>query len=137
MHPSGFRCTGRGEVSPDFLLVVKGPSRHDAFVLDATMTTDREVILQKGKYLTLLRASQPGWAAGLEVYARPLRSWAAAPIQGGLSRQFDQDASWGVLPMHPARFHPAPLRSWVLDVDRYVRAWHDVEDDPRFEPLWR
>ena len=131
-HPSGFCCAGEGEVTPDFLVIAKGPSRYDAFVLDATMTGDQEVILNKGKYLSQLRSAQPGYAAGLEVYYRPRRSWAAAPIHGGLSRIFDLTAGWGVIPMNPGRYRRAPLRAWVLDVDRYSRAWSAVEDDPRF-----
>ena len=132
-HPSGFHCVGRGEATPDFLILVKGPSRWDAFVLDATMTDDHEVILEKGKYLSRLRSSRPGYAAGLEVYHRPRRSWAAAPLLGGLSRIIHDTAEWGVIPMNPARWRYAPLRAWVMDLDRYARAWASVEHDPRFE----
>jgi len=123
-HPSGFLCVAGVDATPDFLLVTPGAGGLDAFVLDATKSTDDEVLLDKRKYLDKLQGVAPAMIAGVvSGPRRPLRSWACAPFDLGHCRLTTQNGAVGVVPMHPLEWNPAPLRAWLSDVERHARAW--------------
>lgn len=123
-HPSGFLCVAGADVTPDFLLVTPGSGGLDAFVLDATKSTDDDVLQNKRKYLDTLQGVAPAMIAGVvSGPRRPLRSWACAPFDLGHCRLATQNGSAGVVPMHPLAWNPAPLRAWLSDLERHARAW--------------
>ncbi len=124
VHASGFACVEGVEVTPDYMIVTPGAGGLDAFVLDPTKSTDDEVLLRKHRYSEALQGSAPAMVAGVvSGPRRPLRSWAAAPLPMGHCRLLTQTGSSGVVPMHPLSWKPAPLRAWLVDVDRHARAW--------------
>lgn len=122
-HPSGFFCARGVEAMPDYLLVTPGSGGFDAFVLDATMTTDEEVLRSKGRYMTTLVGCSTKRIAGVPVARAPVRSWAAAPISGTHCLLYAPDGTTGTVPLHPVLGHLEPLHSWVSDIDHHARAW--------------
>ncbi len=123
-HPSGFLCVTGVDVTPDFLIVTPGAGGLDAFVLDATLSTDDEVLQDKRKYLDKVQGVAPAMIAGVvSGPRRPLRSWACAPFDLGHCRVTTQNGAAGVVPMHPLKWNPAPLRAWLSDLERHGRAW--------------
>lgn len=130
LHPSGFVCVRGEDITPDYLLVTQGSGGLDAFVIDATKSTDEAVLDGKLRYLDLLQGVSPAVIAGvISGPRRPLRSWACAPFDLGHCRlgtskgSGASNGSTGVVPMHPGVWNPAPLRSWLADIDRHARAW--------------
>jgi hypothetical protein len=123
-HASGFQCVRGVDATPDYLIVTRGAGGLDAFVLDATQSTDEEVLADKARYLDILQGVAPAMVAGVvSGPRRPLRAWAAAPFDLGHCRLATQNGSSGVVPMHPLQWNPAPLRAWLSDIERHARAW--------------
>lgn len=123
-HASGFACVRGADATPDFMIVTPGAGGLDAFVLDATMSTDPEVLASKSKYLELLQGRAPAMVAGVvSGPRRPLRSWAAAPMELAHCSLTTQSGSMGIVPLHPVRWQPGPLRAWLSDIERHARAW--------------
>ncbi|NOT32266.1 MAG: hypothetical protein HOP15_17610 [Planctomycetes bacterium] len=123
-HASGFLCVRGADATPDYLIVTPGAGGLDAFVLDATKSTDEEVVGEKRRYLDLLQGVAPAMIAGVvSGPRRPLRSWAGAPFDLGHCRLTTQSGSSGVIPMNPLVWNPAPLCSWLSDIERHARAW--------------
>ncbi len=123
-HASGFLCAKGGDATPDYLIVTPGAGGLDAFILDATKSTDADVLAGKGRYLDLLQGTAPAMVAGVvSGPRRPLRSWAGAPLSVGHCQLATQNGSRGVVPMDPMAWDPAPLRAWLSDIERHARAW--------------
>lgn len=123
-HASGFQCVRGEDATPDYLIVTPGAGGLDAFVLDATKSSDAEVLEEKGRYLDLLQGTAPAVVAGVvSGPRRPLRAWAGAPLVIGHCQLATQSGSRGVVPMHPLTWNPAPLRAWLSDIERHARAW--------------
>lgn len=123
-HPSGFVCVRGEDATPDYLIVTPGAGGLDAFVLDATRSTDEDVLEDKRRYLDILQGIAPAMLAGvISGPRRPMRSWAGAPFDLGHCRLATQNGSAGVVPMHPIAWNPAPLSAWLSDIDRHARAW--------------
>ncbi len=125
-HDSGIRAHGHREQQPDFLLLAPGERGLDAYVLDATLSSDRERLLAKGAYLTTLVFDAMRSIAGIPVPKRPLRSWAMAPLATDLCRLSDPHGRTGTIPLHPLRTTEA-LRAWLQDIARSARAWRRAE----------
>ena len=129
-HHSGFRCAGKkqGEATPDYLLVTPGPRGPSAFVVDATKTSDEDVLRSKFRYLSEIESAATTTVAGVPTTLGPLRAWAAAPIGGNHCRLESSNGSQGVIPMQPAHFQQGGLRAWVQDVVDHSRAWGQVRE---------
>jgi hypothetical protein len=122
-HASGyFACRG-SEASPDFLIVVPGPQGTDAFVLDATLSTNEAALRAKFRYLTLLASVSPVTIAGTATQKPPARAWALAPLVRAECDLKSADGSTGIVPMSPLRWMPAGLEAWLQDVVQHARAW--------------
>lgn len=123
-HASGFLCVQGVDATPDYLIVTPGAGGLDAFVLDATKSADEEVLGGKRRYHDVLQGTAPAMVAGVvSGPRRPLRSWAAAPLDLGYCRLAIQTGMHGVVPMHPIQWNPSPLRAWLSDIERHARAW--------------
>ncbi len=126
-HESGLTCVVGHESTPDFLIVTPGPDRFDAFILDATLATDDDLLIDKGRYLETLGSHDLARVADTVGGPRPpLRSWAIAPLSCPHCRILgaaDRTGRRGVIPAQPLRFDPAPLAAWVTDVVRHAAAW--------------
>jgi len=121
-HDAGLRAHAHEEQQPDFLLLAPGERGLEAYVLDATLSSDRERLLAKGDYLTTLVFDAMRTIAGIPIPKRPLRSWAMAPLSTDLCRLNDPHGRTGTIPLDPLRPATA-LRAWLSDVVRSARAW--------------
>ena len=126
-HESGLTCVIGRESTPDFLIVTPGPDRFDAFILDATLSTDDAALLEKGRYLETLGSHDFARVADTVGGPRPpLRSWAIAPLSCPNCRILggaDRSGRRGAIPAQPLHFDPDPLRAWVADLSRHALAW--------------
>lgn len=122
MHESGVQSLNRAEQQPDYVLLAPGESGLDAYVLDATLSTNRERLLAKGAYRTTLAFESMRLIAGVPIPKRPLRSWAVAPVTAETCQLNDPEGRTGTIPLHPER-HGNALRAWLEDVARSARAW--------------
>ncbi len=122
-HPCGCYCARGTEVTPDFLLVAPGPSGQDVYVLDASKTSDREVLRSKYRYLELVANVKPRRIAGVWTRHPPRRAWAAAPLDRSVCDLDRPDGTCGIVPMDPASFRREPIAAWVSDIDRDAHAW--------------
>lgn len=125
-HPSGCYCTRGQEVTPDFLLIAPGAGGQEAYVLDASKTSDREVLRGKSRYLELIANVRPRWIAGVPMHHPVRQAWAAAPLERSTCDLGRPDGAHGIVPMNPLPFAPAPITAWIADIDRDARVWSDV-----------
>lgn len=113
----GWRSEQRGEeLTPDFLLVCGERGDRDAFILDATLSTNPELLSDKGKYLDLLIGEDVRSIAGVSIFRRPLRSWAMAPIQTSFCQLSDRHGWTGVIPLNSTSKNFPGLEAWLGDV---------------------
>lgn len=122
-HPSGLASDGI-ELTPDFVFVTPGHGGPDAFVLDATLSTDPTMLERKARYRDNLTFAKFRTKAGVPGRHRPIRAWAAAPILDATYNQLSRpDGSAGVVPMQPGRFRDEPLRAWLAELIDHADAW--------------
>ncbi|RMD82253.1 MAG: hypothetical protein D6815_09685 [Candidatus Dadabacteria bacterium] len=123
-HPCGLVCRRAQDATPDFVFTVACGEEHDAFCIDATLSTEENTLEEKTKYLALLRHASPSVVAGVAVRRPPRRAWAMAPLKDDRCRLGDseQPGTTGVVPMHPVEFRPEPLAAWLGDLMRYAAA---------------
>ena len=119
----GWRPSFGGELTPDFLLVTRTRGGRDVFVLDPTLATSPEALATKGRYLESLQGQDTLMVAGVPSLRSPVQSWACAPLTTTSCRLADPAGHGGTIPMHPLHWRPEPLRAWVGDVLRFVKAW--------------
>jgi hypothetical protein len=105
-----------GELTPDFLFVCGEIGRRDAFVLDATLSTDDIVLEKKGAYLSRMIGHDFHVVAGVPVARRAVRSWAMAPIRSRACRLSDPYGHTGVIPLNAQRDDFAALEAWLQDI---------------------
>jgi hypothetical protein len=104
------------EPTPDFLFTVGSDGFRDAFILDATLSSDLEVQTSKGKYRDCLIGEDIQFIAGIPVQRRPLRSWAIAPGGSAYCNLFDPFGWTGVVPIDVTGNSTPALDAWLLDV---------------------
>ena len=135
-HSSGMTCVEGNEASPDYLLLTDGPQGKDAYVLDATMSTDIDSMEAKGNYFERIASFDLGLAAGVPTGNRaPLRSWAMAPFVAPHCRilgRSDRSGRMGAIPMPPRHYDPDPLRKFLKDIARHGHAWATPGTGSRF-----
>jgi hypothetical protein len=133
-HGSHVMVRGAEEQSPDFMILVPGPSGGDAFVLDPTMSRNPTVYETKGKYLQTLLVRHV--AGGRSCFKGPLRSWAAIPdLEEGCRLLSPFDGTTGVVPLHPLAPVQGALDAWCSDVSRHAHAWGTRPDASADEAL--
>ncbi|MFT7722219.1 MAG: hypothetical protein QM788_05250 [Roseateles sp.] len=114
---------GKPELTPDFLVTCGTAGMRDAFVLDATLSRDEEVLASKARYRHGILGVDLQLVAGVPVQRRPLRAWAVAPLGGGGCRLGDPEGRTGCIPLRPGEGE-ADLRAldaWVGDVSLHAR----------------
>ncbi len=104
-----------GEATPDLVLTAEGVAGRITYVLDPTLSCEREARSRKRKYLRVLKVGGVRNVAGVDVLAGPQRSWAAAPLAGAVCEVDDWRGLHGTLPMNPCDYECAPLRAWLED----------------------
>jgi hypothetical protein len=117
-----------GELTPDFLFVCGEIGKRDAFVLDATLSTDAMVLEKKGAYLSRMIGHDFHVVAGVPVARRAIRSWAMAPIRSRTCRLSDPYGHTGVIPLNAQMDDFAALEAWLQDVFNHAsRTYlHDI-----------
>lgn len=117
----GWKSEKRGEeLTPDFLFVCGEIGERDAFVLDATLSTNVNLQSAKGKYLDRLIGEDVRSIAGVPVYRRPLRSWAMAPIKSNVCQLRDPHGWTGVIPLDACSDDFSGLEAWISDVFKHA-----------------
>jgi hypothetical protein len=112
---------GKRELTPDFLITCGAAGLRDAFVLDATLSRNPEILEEKSKYRLGIVGVDTQFVAGVAVQRRPVRSWAVAPLFGSNCRLSDPEGRTGTIPLHPAELDLGPLDAWVADVSLHAR----------------
>ncbi|HEX4510503.1 MAG TPA: hypothetical protein VH328_10500 [Burkholderiaceae bacterium] len=116
-HPSGMASGLRGiEQTPDIVLLLRtAVGAEEGYVLDATLSSDGDVLGGKAKYLESIQLSAPRRITGVMLPRAPLRSWAVAPLRGAQCRPFDPHGHSGVIPLRPGEGGPdlGGLRDWL------------------------
>jgi hypothetical protein len=110
------------ELTPDFLFVTGAPGQRDAFVLDATLSTQQEFLAEKTRYRHQLIGQDTLFIAGVPQTRRPLRSWSAAPIRSSHCRVADPQGIGGTIPMDANEATFPALDAWLGDVLHHGRA---------------
>ena len=105
--------------TPDFLFVCGEPGQRDAFVIDATLSTNGDLLQSKGRYRKQLVGVDVRLVAGVPVLRRPIRSWAAAPIKSTHCRLLDPLGHSGVVPLDATTDDFSALDAWLGDVLTY------------------
>jgi len=117
-HRCGLMCLRGDEATPDFVLCAPGLNGVDYHVLDSTLSSKYEIRAAKSKYLQALATFDARVVAGNQVHIRPIRAWAAAPVQSPacmIGPELPVGSS-GVIPLHPLSASAAPLRAWLHDI---------------------
>lgn len=117
----GWRSERNSDLTPDFLFVTGESGNRDAFVLDATLSTDGEHLASKRRYRDMLIGEDMRLVAGIPVARRPARSWAAAPIKAEYCRLGDSQGIGGVVPVDPTGNTFTGLEAWMGDIFLHAR----------------
>lgn len=118
----GWHSSRDAELTPDFLFVTGVPGQRDAFVLDATLSTQLDFLAEKTRYRNQLVGLDTLFIAGVPQTRRPLRSWSAAPIRSSHCRVADPQGVGGTIPMDANEASFPALDAWLGDVLHHARA---------------
>jgi hypothetical protein len=119
----GCRCAFENqELTPDFMFVTGPVGRRDIFVLDATLSTNPELIRAKYGYLDSLIALDTRIVAGVPMSRRLMRAWAVCPTQRPICDVADPEGRTGHIPLHPGRGDSGPLKDWLRDITTHALA---------------
>lgn len=107
-----------GELTPDYVLLTRGPAGLDAHVLDPTLSLGVDHRRSKRKYLRHIQVEGTRVVAGVRVVAGPLRSWAAAPLTGTrcVIDLEDWRGTHGTVPMNPVEYRGEALVDWLREL---------------------
>lgn len=115
-------CVVGESLTPDFTLLFQAPWGQSAWILDATLSREPSIHLEKQeKYLAGLRLSQPSFVASVPTFPRPARSWVASPLGGRLPHLTDANGTMGTISVDPAEEGQPGLMSWLADLQGWVR----------------
>lgn len=115
-------CVLGETLTPDFTIRFEAPWGHAAWILDATLTQDPEFLFAKQqKYLAGLRMSRARLVAGVPTFARPSRSWVAAPLGGRIPQLTDTDGTTGTFSVDPSQAEHRGLEVWLQDLRWSIR----------------
>lgn len=108
----------RGEsLTPDFTFLFQSPQGQQAWILDATLSSEEAVLTEKkAKYLHGLRQTTPRLAAGVPVFPRPGRVWLVTPRGNGTPKLYDDEGRTGHLSLHPGLSPCTGLDAWISDI---------------------
>lgn len=117
----GWRSEARtGELTPDFLFVCGELGSRDAFVLDATLSTNETLLNGKGTYRDRMIGHDLVIIAGVPVLRRPVRSWAISPVRSRTCRLSDPFGYTGVIPLDAHSDDFSALEAWLRDVFSHI-----------------
>jgi hypothetical protein len=118
----GIDCVMGESLTPDFTLRFASPWGQAAWILDATLSQDPALAVEKQqKYHAGLRMSQPWLVAGVPTFVRPSRSWVAAPLLGRPPHLSDTDGTTGTVSVDPSSLEQKGLEAWLNDLHWWVR----------------
>lgn len=109
------------ELTPDFLFLTGMPGDRDAFVLDASLSTQQELLAEKIRYRNRLIGVEATFIAGVPQTRRPLRAWSVAPIRASHCRVTDPQGVGGTIPLDANEATFPALDAWLDDVLHHAR----------------
>lgn len=115
-HPSGLQTTVSDECTPDLVLNVHRHGRVETTILDPTLRTRRDQLVEKSRYLTMLKRQEPRYIAGVAVQNGPRRAWSISPRTTQKCEVIDfVHGSQGIVPLMPGHGNQA-LMDFLRDV---------------------